>query len=385
MRLRILNSLIFSFFFINLSLLSGQDLSKYNKEKERLSREIELTGKLLNDTKEQQHNATQSVTLLSNQIVSRKNLVSSYSSQINEVNAQISKSDSLINALVVNIESTKSDYIKLIQDAYLRRQSFDLSLYILSSESFNQAYQRYRMINEINSYRKGQVKFLSQSSIILKNEREKLIYLKAQINELLNNVSYQSSTLEHEKKLMQKSITDLKGKEKKLIAELNEKKKQQQELESKIVELIKDLSAVKTYSLSDFDKNMGQLKWPVEESVVVSSFGEHEHPVLKGVMVKNNGIDLKLVEDLSVHSVFSGEVSRVIGIPGYNKAIIIRHGKYLTVYANMSEVTIKAGQKVVSGQRIGSVFSGEGDNCNVLHFEIWNENVKVNPLVWLKK
>lgn len=387
MRLSILSK-FFLFLFVLISSYSwSQDLSKYNHEKERLTREIELTDKLLNETKVQQTNAIQSVVLLKSQISSRQQLIASYKTQINFVNNQISSSDSTISQMSRNIDISKLEYIQLIQDAYLRRHSFDFATYILSSESFNQAYQRYRMINEINSYRKAQVSLLSQSSLVLKAEREKLVYLKSQLNELLNNLTTQSVSLQREKNLVQKSISDLQGKEKKLLSELKAKKKQQEELENKIVELIRELSSSKSKSVpsSEFDKNKGKLIWPVSSGVVVSLFGEHEHPVLKGVMVKNNGVDFRVSSSGLASCVFAGEVSRVVAIPGYNKAVIVRHGKFLTVYANLAEVNVKTGQKLSTGDKVGSIFFGDGDNSGILHFEIWNESVKVNPSEWIKK
>jgi murein hydrolase activator len=102
------------------------------------------------------------------------------------------------------------------------------------------------------------------------------------------------------------------------------------------------------------------------------------------VKVKNNVLDVKISSNGTVRSVFDGEVTRVIGIPGYNKAVIIRHGKFLTVYANLDEIRVQSGQVVKQGQPIGTVFSGQGDHSNTLHFEIWNENAKQNPEHWLK-
>lgn len=387
MKLSILSKFFFIIFLFVTSFSWSQDLSKYNHEKERLTREIELTDKLLAETKVQQSNAIQSVLLLITQISSRQQLITSYQTQIKFVNRQIFISDSTIAEMSRNIQTSKEEYIQLIQDAYLRRHSFDFATYVLSSESFNQAYQRYWMINEINSYRKAQVKLLTVSSQVLKAEREKLVFLKGQLNELLNNLTTQSVALQKERNIVQKSIADLQSKEKKLLSELKAKKKQQAELESKIVELIRELSSSKSKSVpsSDFDKNKGKLIWPVSNGVVVSQFGEHEHPVLKGVMVKNNGIDIQVSSNMSASCVFNGEVSRVIAIPGYNKAVIVRHGKFLTVYANLANVQVKAGQKLLSGDKVGSIFFGDGDNSGILHFEIWNESVKVNPSEWIKK
>ncbi|PZX19413.1 septal ring factor EnvC (AmiA/AmiB activator) [Breznakibacter xylanolyticus] len=388
MKLFISNKVLFIslIFFFSFSLFS-QDLSKYNREKERLTREIELTGKLIDENKIQQNNAAQSVVLLNTQIQSRQQLIAAYHQQIIHYNGLIQKIDSTISALNQHIILSKREYERLIQDTYLRRHSFDFAVYLFSSESFNQAYQRYRMINEINSYRKGQVKMMSESTTIISKERDKLVLLKAQVNDLLNGVSHQTRSLETEKKVLQKSLQDLKGREKRLLSDLEVKKKQQEVLEQRIVELIRELASKSSSKgkSSDFEKNKGKLIWPVINGVVVNQYGEHEHPVLKGVMVKNNGIDIQVSQNLNVHSIFSGEVSRVVAIPGYNKAVIIRHGMFLTVYANLAEIQVKQGQKVATNDLLGVVFSSNDSSSKILHFEIWNENKKVNPLDWLKR
>ena len=135
---------------------------------------------------------------------------------------------------------------------------------------------------------------------------------------------------------------------------------------------------------SNFENNKNSLPWPVASGAVTSSFGEHEHPVLKGIKIKNNGIDIKTKSNANGRAIFDGEVTGVISIPGAGKAVIIRHGEYLSVYSNLSETTVSKGDKVKAKQNIGTVASND-NSSGELHFEIWKGQVTQNPQSWLFK
>jgi murein DD-endopeptidase MepM/ murein hydrolase activator NlpD len=132
-----------------------------------------------------------------------------------------------------------------------------------------------------------------------------------------------------------------------------------------------------------FEQNKRRLPWPVERGVITDHFGVHEHPVLKNIQVKNNGVDISTAQGAIARAVFAGEVSKVFVVSGGNYAVIIRHGKYLTVYSNLVNVRVKSGDKVAIKQTIGTI--GSDDDKTVLKFQIWNENVKQNPEEWISK
>lgn len=134
---------------------------------------------------------------------------------------------------------------------------------------------------------------------------------------------------------------------------------------------------------SNFSSNRGRLPWPCEQGYVSGSFGEHPHPVLEHVKVKNNGIDIMTGQGSPVKAVFSGRVSRVMSFPNLNQVVIIRHGDYLTVYSNLDEVRVREGQEISGKQPIGKVHSTPGEQKSELHFELWRGKVIQNPEEWL--
>lgn len=183
-----------------------------------------------------------------------------------------------------------------------------------------------------------------------------------------------------EKLLSKKEKAKLEKEEK----ELKEEKETPAETKSTAGSNVLDMTPDEKITSANFGNNKGHLPWPTEHGLITGSFGEHEHPVLKGIMVRNNGIDISTSEGENVRCIFSGVVSRVLQIPGYNNVVIIRHGNYLTVYSNLSQVNVKAGEKVSVKQKIGKVHTEKDeDTRTILHLEIWKDNNKLDPAAWL--
>lgn len=382
-KLLLISSLLF---FCSLWTSVAQSVDNLRKERERLQQEITTANKLLQDNKMEQSSTEQNINLLLGQIQGRQKIIANINNEVSNIRKRISESNSNIRKLELEMDKHKREYELLLMELYKRRGNSDVLSYLLSSDSFNQAFQRYRMLQELNSYRKNQVLVLRKTETMLLSERSNLMVLKTTLEERFKDISKENKLLADKKKEHEIYISTLKGKEKSLHAEIQAKRKRDQVLEKQIVDIIASVTkdGRKVTEGKDFGKNKGLLDTPVKNGVIVSNFGEHEHPVLRGVKVKNNGIDLKISGSELVQSVFEGEVSRIVSIPGYNKAVIIRHGKYLSVYANLSDIVVKTGDIVSKNQTIGKVFTGPGDNSGTLHFEIWFENSKQNPEQWLK-
>jgi len=135
---------------------------------------------------------------------------------------------------------------------------------------------------------------------------------------------------------------------------------------------------------STFAANKGLLPWPIDQGVVTSTFGEHPHPVLKYVKVKNNGIDITGTQHSQVKAVFTGTVSRILSVPNLNKVVILRHGEYLTVYSNLDEVSVSDGQQVSTQQVIGKAHYDRQENKSELNFQLWMGKTILDPQDWLR-
>jgi septal ring factor EnvC (AmiA/AmiB activator) len=290
-------------------------------------------------------------------------------------------------------------------------------LLILSAENLSQSYRRMRYLREYADWQK------EEAGRIVKKQDE-IVRRKAELEEsrkektsLLTQREQENKKLEEEEKLRQKEVRDLNSKQKDLQKQLQEKKKQADALNKQIENLIAEdimdsernvpsrvsdtvsgLSASKQAATnyvmtesevllsSDFAANRGKLPFPLTGNyAIVSDFGRHQHRNLSNVKTNNNGIDIQTTTGAEARAIFKGVVTRVFVMPGYNHNVIVRHGDYLTVYSNLSQVYVKAGDVVATRQAVGKIFTDtEKGNETILHFQIWKERTKLNPAAWIK-
>jgi septal ring factor EnvC (AmiA/AmiB activator) len=250
----------------------------------------------------------------------------------------------------------------------------------------------------------------------INSKRRELEDIKSQKLSLIESQEEERQKLNREKLEKAKAVKEFSSKEKQLIATLKAKQKAAQRLENEIEKLIaeeirasedraqkasgkenkagsnaKPVQRGNTLELtpreqqlsSSFASNRGRLPWPCDRGFISSPFGEHKHPVLEYVKVKNNGVDIMTERGSLVKAVFNGRVSRVMSFANLNKVVIIRHGDYLTVYSNLADVSVRDGQEVTAKQAIGRVFTSPDDQKGELHFEIWRGKVIQNPEDWL--
>jgi murein DD-endopeptidase MepM/ murein hydrolase activator NlpD len=277
----------------------------------------------------------------------------------------------------------KKQYSKLISETYNSKKRYNEIAFFFGASSFNEAYRRYTMLKEYNRFRHNQGIVIQQKKLDL-DKHSTLLSAKLKVKEnSLYKLKDETVSLQKDRTRLDNDVQQLAQKESKIKRDIQKKKRALKKLEDTIVKLIAELSKGKVEP-SDFKLAKGSLSWPVQNGVIVSRFGVHQHAVLKYVKVNNNGLDIQSTSNNDVKNVFKGVVTRVVPIPGYNRAVIIRHGRFLTVYANLDKVHVINGQNVTKGDLIGTIYSGDGDNSNVLHFEVWEENVKLDPEKWLK-
>ena len=204
-----------------------------------------------------------------------------------------------------------------------------------------------------------------------------------------------------ERDKLNNDIAALKKKEKQIQKDISTKDKQTKELQKQIEKVIaeeirkakeREETAKKNntksvdYNLSaNFEQNKGKLPYPVEQGIITGKYGTTQHPTQKKVTTNNKGVDITTTKGSKVRSVFDGEVC-VVTTQGGHGVILIRHGFYFTLYANLEKVYVKVGDKVSTGKEIGLVHTDANDGKTILHFEIWQENrTTVNPALWIRK
>lgn len=367
----------------------SQNVADLKKQRLKTVSDIENTSKLLDEKSQSKKVLLTNVSLLTSQITARQRIISNVETEISQLDIELEINEKRLDQITQEANVSMSNYEYLILHAYTHRFKYDMLMFILSSDNLSVAYNRYLLLKD----------FTTQ----IKSEGEHLNALKLQQQEQSNLVKSTllqkqgvHETLEHSSKALAKEkftkeviIKDLEKDEKWLRAEIKKKERMASALDEQIRKAIEaeakkaQKSTGKTYLPSEFGKAKGALIWPVKSGVVTSYFGEHDHPVIKSLKVKNNGIDIEVAKNSSVYSVFKGQVSKIIAIPGYNMAVLIRHGNYLTVYANLEVVKVASGDTVSEGQVVGLLFGEDAESRSYLHFEIWKESEKMDPIGWL--
>lgn len=415
--------------------LFGQNsarVKELEKQRKAALAEIEMTNQLLKETRQTAQNSLNRLNLLSKQILSRKQVISLLNQEIGEIDKQIAASRREITALEKQLAGKRANYGKSVQSMYKRRSSQDKILYILSADNFSQSLRRMRYLREYANWQKLQATEIIDKQKEIAAKQQELEKTRSEKNQLLGVREDESRKLQSEEDSQKEEVRQLSKKQKDLQAALKNKQRQADALNRQIEKQIADeiaradaeakasrakrstggaKKADKTepaepvreervaetkggYAMTkeekrlsdDFAGNRGRLPYPVSgRHTIVATFGEQQHQELKYVRTNNSGIDIQTSPGADARAVFNGEVTRVFVVPGYNNSVIIRHGNYLTVYSNLSQVYVKAGDKVSTRQAIGKIFTDTEDgNVTILHFQLWKEKTKLNPAPWLE-
>ena len=373
----------------------GQNTRQQEAKKARLQEEIALIDKQLKDNAAKSSNVMNTLSLLSRKIESRKKRVEDSDREISALNGQINVRQKEIDRLQNRIDTLTLYYEKLISTAYRNRDSKIWYMYILASENLGQAFRRMAYMKNLSSDLNRQGEKIKDARAELIRETDSLTVLRSKAQELRNKRAFEISTLKAEQAQSEKLAGQLKRNRTKYQKELAYKKRQVDALNKEIERIIaaavggsrsgssgKDKTVVDTKLNAEFAGNKGRLPWPAS-GPVVDKFGQHYHPVFKSVKLPfNNGINIALSPGTPVKAVFNGTVKQIVVMPGYNKCVLVQHGNYFSFYCKLDSVSVKAGDKISTGDIIGTV--GTIDNMTQLHFQIWQGTRPQNPELWLK-
>lgn len=386
--------LLFVLLFINI-LLPAQTLSELEIKKEKTRKEIDYTNNLLEKTGENTKATLNKLNLVNQQIKSRTNLIEDYNTELAILQNSIKQNEEVISMLSSDLEKVKTDYANLIKQAYRKRGDYNKLIFILSSQSFNQAYKRLLYMRQMAEYRQKQAEQIEAIKQVLQLKTSDLKNARKEKQQVLNQQMKEVSVLNNEKQKQAQYVSQLQKRQRELKNHLRYQQSIEDRLQKEIERLIEEearkaLNVARTPEFKilsdDFEKNKGSFPWPTQHGVITDKFGEHAHPVMKNIIIKNNGIDISTKPGENARAIFKGTVSKVFAIPGGNMAVIVRHGEYITVYSNLKEVYVKQGDIVQTNQNIGLIFSDKDeDNKTVLKFQIWKESVKLNPEIWITK
>lgn len=370
----------------------AQDTSVQEAKKAKLEREIAIIDKQLAENASRSNAMLSNLTLIRKKISNRKALIAESDREIRRYNDQIYLKQRQINRLQARVDTLKNHYSKLVLCAYKSRDSRIWYMYILASENLGQAFRRYSYFKNLSSQMNEEAKAIKAAQEELRQERERLSQMKKEAQAVRTQRQKELQSLNAEEAQANKVVKNLQKNKKIYQKQLSDKKKQvnalNKEIERIVAEAMKKSQGTKPkepidYKLAEeFSKNKGKLPWPAE-GPVVGKFGKQYHPVYKNLeLPPNNGIDIAVSKGTEAKAVFKGVVKQVFVMPGYNQCVLVSHGNYFTFYCKMKTVNVKAGDKIDTGEVIGTVDTINGETQ--LHFEVWLNTKPQNPQSWLR-
>lgn len=379
--------------------LSAQDTSAHEKQKARLEKEIEIINRQLSSADSKSRSALSTYSLVSKKVANRQALLRESRRKERVCADKIYLKQKEINALQANYDTLAAHYDRLVLGAYKNRDARIWYMYILASDDLSQAYRRYGYFKSLAAQIGEEARRMEETRTRLEEERDALQKLRAEQKIVTQNTQKELERLKGEQADSKALVAKLKKEKSKYQKELAAKKKQVEALDREIARLVREAmrgsassgsgsgrksgkTVIDEKLAAEFSKNKGKLPWPAD-GPVVDAFGERYHPVYKGVKLpKNNGVGIALPPGTTVKCVFDGVVKQVLVMPGYNQCVLIQHGNYFTFYCKLRNVVVKSGQKLKTGQDIGTVDTINRDTQ--LHFQIWKDTSPQNPELWLK-
>ena len=402
--MKFLSKIYFLLLLISIIPLNAQNYEARQKnleaQKISLKKEINQINSLITESRKKSKNLSNELEDIQLKISVRDKLINVNNSQLNNLTNIIFNQTEKITDLETDLIKLKNEYEKIIYNSYKKRSTEMKLMFLFASENINQAFKRFQYFKQYSKYRKKQA--------------DKIVLIQNQIMQSIDSLEIRKKdkqTIIQENRDVKQSLTKEKNQQnylfknliknqKNYTSEINKKEKQTRLIDDEIKKLIRLAIAESNknnnstnFALTpegrlistNFQANKGRLPWPVKEGVIIRRFGTQRHPVVRTTTINSNGISIATSPNSIAYSVFDGEVLSVYGFSGGNPGVLIRHGKYISNYQNLSSIFVKKGDKIQANDEIGIVFTNESTGKTVLKFNVFNEMKPENPNIWLDK
>ena len=411
-----MNKKLCFFLFMGLFILA-QEKDVLIQKKHTLIQEIQYTKDQLNQTELDQKNNLTTLLLYQKDIDLRESLIQNYVIEIETIELDLDsldrsleelyRKDTILGSNINNVEKKIYDlsnlFAQAIKQIYLSNENENLLQLFIEKNSLDQITNQYIYLKTIKNTaqtlaRKLQIEKSSLDTLQreLKKNQNQIKKSITESNNLIQNKQLsiqekesQLDSLENQKNLQKDLINNLNNQIDLLKKEISEKEKSAKKIENEITKLNNKIISENNKDVglltNKFQQQKGNLEWPSENCIVMSSFGTVSHQSLPGIKYINHGIELAISKNSYIKSVFPGTVSSIIIQNNSLKSVIIEHGLYFTVYTNLSEVYIKQGDEVRKQESIGKPYVKENHKTGLIEFQLWKEFESLNPKIWLKK
>ncbi|MAZ72027.1 MAG: peptidase M23 [Flavobacteriaceae bacterium] len=406
---------LFCFF---LCIAEGFSQSKKQQELEEqrqsLLKEIQQINSLLFKTRGEKKSVLTQVADLDQRISATENLIKITNRQANLLTREINDNLNKIDNLRSELTELKEDYAAMIKKSYKSKSEQSRVMFLLSSESFLQAYKRLQYMKQYTKYRKQQGEAIKEKTELLKILNKDLLVQKDKKNELIEENKRTKVQLTKERANQQELIASLKKDEGTFTGQIRAKQKAADAIDREIEKIIAEaiaasnkaaekdntvsgnkvtkrnstfaMNAEATALAASFTSNKGKLPWPITKGgVVISSYGKHRHPQFPNVEVFNSGVEIVTDNGAKARAVFEGTVLEIQQIKGANLVVMVQHGNYISAYKNVTNVLVKKGDKVNTKQELGTVYNNPTSGKTILKFAIYQNTKRLNPADWIYK
>ena len=369
-------------------------------QKKRLQQEIVQINTLIKTSAKKRADVLTQVETVQLKMDRQDALIRLTNRQINRLNQEINLNLRNIEKLRAELMVLKKDYSEMVISARKNKSTQNRLMFLLSSESFWQAYKRMVYMKQYASYRKQQGEQIAAKTKALQDYTTSLVSQRKDKKKLIEENREAQKKLDSIRKRHNKLVLDLKKRERNYTAQIKKKQKQQQIIDKEIARLIREAIAAsnkkagtKTGNFvltpeakilaANFVSNKGRLPWPVEKGIVTQQFGTQRHPIVRTTTIKSNGVTISVPAGTTARSVFEGKVLNIVQFKGSNPIVLVQHGNYITTYKNLSKVYVKKGDRLTAKQVIGEVFTNKDTGKTTLQFSLFQNTSPQNPALWL--
>ncbi len=389
--------------FFNIGISQAQTREQLEEKSKRLKQEISKVNRLLFTEQKKEKNALEDLDDLNTKIVARADYIKSINEEVTLLTSEIKLNEKEIAKLIKQLNALKEDYADMIFKSYKSKSKQSQLLFLMSSQSFQQAYKRLQYMKQYTTFRKKQGEEIVLQTDVVKKLNNSLLVKKQAKDILIKVETAEKQKIEIDKKNKEKLVSQIKRKERKYIREINARQKEERKITAQIDEIIKDAIAksnakkgnkkatefaltpeAKALALK-FEQNKGELPWPVKHGLVVRKFGKQPHPTLRGITITSSGLHIATDKGAIAQSVFNGKVLAIQVLTGGRKAVLIQHGNYITTYNNLETLMVNKGDTVTTGQVLGKIFTNKVTGKTTLIFVLHKETERQNPSSWLLK
>ena len=397
-------------FILGFLLSTGLGFSQSDKQKQlesrrqELRREIQKINELRSENKSKAKSELSLIEDFNYKISVLSNLIKVTNQQANLLTREISSNQNKISSLRDELKQLKEDYAAMIVKSYKSKNQQSRIMFLLSSNDFKQAYKRLQYIKQYSDHQKKQGEIIKIKTVELQDTNASLLKQQEDKKKLISENRGVQNTLEKERKQHQTVMVSIKKNLSRYASQIKKKQREANRIDREIDRIIKaaiaksnkkagKTASSKTFALtseekvlaSNFISNKGKLPWPVEKGFVRLGYGSQPHPIDRSLIIKSNGVRIATEKGAKARAVFDGEVSEILKMKNVNPIVMIRHGNYLTLYRNLSQVYVKKGDKVRTKQVIGEVFTNPSNGETILSFTLSKGTATENPASWIYK